>query len=259
MMNKLFRNFLILIALSGGVTASEVTTNILRDAITNPPTSRLMLAKASASEPVSLDMSGKGKQEPVSLKKAMVLSMVLPGAGQYYAGAKFRGQLFMGIEAATWIGFTAYRIYGNWKKNDYQSYAAAHAGVDNTGKNEEFYDWIGFYDNRNEFNNFGRLFYPERGYLPDTRAYYWQWDSSANRFRFKNMKDAAKTAFRNSTFLLGVAIANRIIASIDTYRTVKAARKKLAGLSKFGEYNLSVTPRPFGHNPSLSLAINRRF
>jgi hypothetical protein len=194
-----------------------------------------------------------------SLKKAMMLSMLFPGAGEYYAGSKFKGQVFMGIEAALWAGFIGYRVYGGWKKEDFKSYAAAHAGVDNNGKSDEFYDWIGFYDNRDEFNQFGRLFFPDREYLSDSPANDWQWHSESDRERYKNIKDASKIAFRNSSFLLGMAIVNRVISGIDTYRTVKAARKKVSSISQVGEYRIKIKPKPFGRNPSIQLTVSRKF
>jgi len=217
---------------------------------------------AEQNKPATIDMSyksGKSRSGAVSLKKAMLLSVLLPGAGQYYSGAKLRGQVFMGIEAAVWLGFAAYRVYGGWRKDDYKAYAAAHAGVDNSGKNTDFYDWIGFYDSREEFNTLGRLYYPERSYLSDTRANSWQWDSSANRLRYKNIKDASKAAFRNASFMIGLAIANRVIASIDTYRTVKAAQNKLASLSNINGYQVAFSPRPFGANPGMSISVKRTF
>jgi len=211
-------------------------------------------------EPASLDMSTEESQEgQVSLKKAMILSFILPGAGQYYADSRFKGQVFMGVEAAIWSAFIGYRVYGGWKKDDYQAYAAAHAGVDNSGKNEEFYDWVGFYNNREEFNQFGRLYYPDRAYLPDNSSYDWQWQSEKDRLTFKELKDASETAFRNSTFLIGLAIANRVIAGIDTYRTVKAAQAKVRSLTQIGPYMFAVKTKVFGDNPGIKVTVTRKF
>ncbi|MCP4566039.1 MAG: hypothetical protein GY841_00505 [FCB group bacterium] len=195
----------------------------------------------------------------VSMKKAVLLSILLPGAGEYYAGSKFKGQVFMGVEAAIWSGFAALRMYGGWKKDDYKAYAAAQAGVDNSDKDEEFYDWIGFYENRDDFNQIGRLYYPERDYMPDSPANFWQWDSESSRLRYKEMKDDSKTAYRNSTFMLGLAILNRVVSSIDTYRTVKSAGRRVQSITQFGEYRLKVSPRLFGDNPSLKLSLSRKF
>ena len=253
----------ILLLCLGGAGAS------LAEGLALPPSTQLVLPPVSGGimavnqvKPATIDMSQKSDKHAegtISLKKAMLLSVLLPGAGQYYSGAKTRGEIFMGIEAAVWLGFAAYRVYGGWKKADYQAFAAAHAGVDNTGKSADFYDWIGFYDNRNEFNQLGRLYYPERSYMPDTRSYSWQWDSQANRLQYKNIKDMSKAAFRNSTFMIGLAIANRVIASIDTYRTVKAAQNRLASLSNINGYHVALSPHPFGANPGFSVAVTRKF
>lgn len=224
-----------------------------------PPVSMNLTTTAADTGRVSLDLSAPSTGKRVSTKKAMLLSVLLPGAGQYYAGSTFKGQVFMGIEAAIWSGFIAYRVYGGWKKDDYQSYAATHAGVDNEGKDDEFYDWIGFYENREEFNQLGRLYYPERSYLPDDAAHYWQWDSESSRMVFKNLKDASKRSFRNASFMLGLALFNRVIAGIDTYRTVKAAGKKVESMTQFGEYKVRVSPRLFGSNQGLSIALSRKF
>jgi len=224
-----------------------------------PPVSKNLTMLAADSGRVTLDMSEPSAGKRISTKKAMLLSVLLPGAGQYYAGSTFKGQVFMGIEAAIWSGFIAYRVYGDWKRDDYKSYAATHAGVDNDGKDEQFYDWVGFYENREEFNQLGRLYYPERPFLPDDAAHEWQWDSESSRAVFKNIKDASKKSFRNASFMLGLALFNRVIAGIDTYRTVKAAGKKVEAMTQFGEYKMHISPRLFGHNQGLSIALSRKF
>ncbi len=225
---------------------------------TTPISSRLASAQGD-DDRAYLDMSQKGSEKQISMKKAMVLSMLFPGAGQYYADSKFKGQVFMGVEASIWAGFISYQVYGGWKKDDYKDFAAAHAGVDNSDKDEEFYDWVGFYENREEFNQFGRLYYPDRAYLPDNGSYDWQWDSESNRATFKEIKDQSKTALRNSTFMIGLAIANRIIAGIDTYRTVKAAKAKIKSLTQLGEYHFALSPKLFGDNPRMNLTVSRKF
>lgn len=262
MMKKLVLSIIALCCLCMIATGAAEEINLTYSDLIMPvrPLPIGFLAAADDQDQAFLDMSQQmGAEKKISMKKAMVLSMLFPGAGQYYADAKFKGQVFMGVEAAIWTGFIAYRVYGGWKKDDYLDYASAHAGVDNTGKNDEFYDWIGFYDNREEFNQFGRLYYPDRAYLPDNSSYDWQWDSSENRISFKEMKDASKMAFRNSTFMIGLAIANRIIAGIDTYRTVKSAQTKLKSLTQLGEYHFALSPKIFGDNPNIKLTVSRRF
>jgi len=247
------------LSVSGMAGDVELRYTSLLDPV--PPVSGELMADGDQSRPTSLDMSEleTSDRKNISMKKALLLSILLPGAGQYYADARFKGQVFMGVEAAIWSAFFAYRVYGGWKKDDYRDYAAAYAGVDHTDKSDEFYDWLGFYDSREEFNQFGRLYYPERAYLPDNESFNWQWQSEEHREQYKELKDDAEIAFRNSTFLIGLAVANRVIAGIDTYRTVKAAQAKLKSLTQIGDYRFTFKPDLWGDDPGFTVKVSKKF
>lgn len=63
--------------------------------------------------------------EPVAPKsptKAFLLSALLPGMGELYAGSN-RGYIFLGIEAASWITFASYRMSANDKEDELYAYA----------------------------------------------------------------------------------------------------------------------------------------
>ncbi|MCK5127458.1 MAG: hypothetical protein KAR42_14475 [candidate division Zixibacteria bacterium] len=225
-----------------------------------PMSGDIKYASTENGKPGFLDMSRQGSDsDKLSLKKGLLLSFLLPGAGEYYAGAKTRGQIFMGVEAAIWTGFIGYQVYGNWKEDDYKRIATAHADVNHDGKDDVFYDMIGFYSNRTEYNQFGRLFYPDRPYYADNDSYYWQWDSEARRLEYKRLKEDSKTALRNSTFMLGLALANRVVSAIDTYRTIKSANKKIKSITQLGEYHLEVSPKVFSDNPTVTVTLTRKF
>lgn len=257
MLSRIFI-YLLLALVACGMAAAQQQSVIAPVALISKTVNNQVTLPVSSS-PSFIDMSSITPGREVSLEKAVVLSVLLPGAGEYYAGAKFKGQVFMGVEAAIWSGFAAFRVYGHWKEDDYKAYAAAHAGVDNNGKDDQFYDWIGFYSSREEFNQIGRLYTSDRAYLPDTRSYYWQWDSSTDRMKFKDIKDASKTAFRNSTFMIGLALLNRLISGIDTYRTVKAAGKRVDSVAQLGDYKFKISPRLTGYNPGIKVSVTRKF
>ncbi len=199
------------------------------------------------------------RPEKVSMQKAMLLSILFPGAGQYYAGAKFRGQVFMGAELGIWAGFIAYRVYGDWKEDDFQAFATARAGLPPGDRSNEFYDWVGFYESRDEFNQLGLLFFPERSGLSDTPENYWQWESDTDRLHYKELVEDSKRAERNSNFLLALAFVNRVIAGIDTYRTVKAVNRQARSITEFGDYKLNIDSDVFSENPRVGISIARRF
>jgi len=71
---------------------------------------------------------------------ALGLSFVLPGAGHYYTDNKSRMMFFGTNEALIWSGFFGFRLYGNWKKEDYSAWSSFHAGAVVDGKDDRFFE-----------------------------------------------------------------------------------------------------------------------
>ena len=200
----------------------------------------------------------------LSKTKAVVLSLLLPGAGQYYAGAKGRAEVFIGAELAVWAGVLAFHTYGNWKEDDYIRYAERHAGIHPSGKDDDFFKNLTFYDNRDDYNTAGRIINPSAPYYPHTQSYYWQWESNDARLAYRSIRNASKTAFRKATFMIGMAVFNRIISGIDSFWVVKKMTQQTEPEEEFSEASsnkvkVKFNANPFGHNPSVSLNLLRQF
>lgn len=216
---------------------------------------------------MSASDSKKETKTPVnslSKTKAVILSLLLPGAGQYYAGAKGRAEVFIGAELAVWAGVLAFHTYGNWKEDDYIRYAERHAGIDPSGKDDDFFKNLTFYDNRDDYNTAGRIINPSAPYYPHTQSYYWQWESSDARLAYRSIRNASKTAFRKATFMIGMAVFNRIISGIDSFRIVKKMTQQTAPEEEFSSaasnrIKMKFKANPFGHNPGISLNLLRQF
>src|SRR3990172_4434817 len=119
--------------------------------------------------------------ERKSPARALVLSLLLPGAGQYYTESKTKAGIFVGAEVSLWAGFFAFRSVGSWKKTDYQNYAVARAGINPDGKDDDFYERLVFYDNRDEYNQLTRLFNgPQAPVYPESDFWDWEGDSQAS-------------------------------------------------------------------------------
>ncbi|UCD18008.1 MAG: hypothetical protein JSV44_03630, partial [Candidatus Zixiibacteriota bacterium] len=201
----------------------------------------------------------------LSKTKAIALTLLLPGAGHMYIGEKRRGEVFMGAEAVAWAGAAAFFIYGNWKEDDYRNFAIEHAGIDPGQDDKEFFKMLSFYDNRNEYNGAGRLYEAGRPYWQGPK-YYWQWDSETSREKYRSMRNAAESSFRKAVFMIGVAVANRIVAGIDTFRLLK---KKVRSQEDDEEEvdddylgflkKIKVSANPFSSNPKLKLSYTYRF
>jgi len=57
--------------------------------------------------------------------KAMLLSAIMPGAGQYYAGSKIKAAAFFAVEVAAWTGVVYFYGKGKDEEDEFMKYADA--------------------------------------------------------------------------------------------------------------------------------------
>ena len=58
--------------------------------------------------------------------KALLLSAIIPGAGQYYAGAKIRAAVYLAVEVAAWGSVIYYYNQGKNKEDEFMAFADGH-------------------------------------------------------------------------------------------------------------------------------------
>ncbi len=61
-----------------------------------------------------------------SVAKAAVLSLLVPGAGQFYVGDKLKAVPFFLADVAGWATYFGFRSQGNKRENEYRNYADQH-------------------------------------------------------------------------------------------------------------------------------------
>lgn len=207
----------------------------------------------------------KGKSEKSKPKysktKAVILSLLVPGAGHYYVNKKGRGQLFFGAEIATWFGYFAFHSYGRWKEDDYKKYGIQRAGITSTGHDDAFYRNLLFYDSREDYNESGRIINPGSPYYPNNPQYDWFWESTESRQAYRTMRNDSEVAYRKATFMLGVALVNRIIASIDALRLARKESNRFKDDDFFTRHNIEfdIKADPFAENSEFGLVVRHRF
>jgi len=201
---------------------------------------------------------GEKKEGLKSVTKAAFLSFILPGAGEIYGGSKTKGQIFIFSEASVWAGFLGFRTYGSWLKKDYKVYAASHAKVNLEGKSDNFFDELGFYDSRDQYNQFAPLYHrgDKRPY-PEEDFWNWEWDSRDSRYYYRDLKNRSKNASRNALYLVGLSIVNRIVSVVDAMKTVRTYNRKKS--LEFSQMKFDLKANPLGHNPTVMLYISRRW
>lgn len=90
---------------------------------------RLQLAQAmnQTQEPTAPDSNvGAMNEAKLVPGKALLLSAILPGAGQYYAKSPIMAGVFLALEIGAWTGVAIYHKDGMDKEGQYIAYANAH-------------------------------------------------------------------------------------------------------------------------------------
>lgn len=161
--------------------------------------------------------------------KALFRSLIIPGAGERYVGKKSLGKAFLISEVTLWVGYFAFKEYGDWIRKDALSFAATHSGAQIKNKPSQFFVDIGNYIDVGQYNDAKqRLRQFDKVYTGED--YYWAWDTDGNRHEFEQMRIASDQAKNRAVFVLGGVFANHILSAIDavwqTYRHNKNLDQK---------------------------------
>jgi len=233
-------------------------TEITRSLLTQPLLSNSPYYQ-SQDQKDFFEMPGEFEERKEGLKsvtKAAFLSFLLPGAGEIYAGSQTRGKIFLSVEASFWAGFFGFRTYGSWLKRDYRNYAASRAGVNLAGKPDDFFDDLAFYDNRDEYNQFARLYHRDDvAPYPENDFWNWEWDSPYSKSYYRDLKNRSKSAYRKALYMMGLSLVNRIVSVVDAMKAVRSYnRKKSLEISKVRfDFKLN----PLGHDRKLMLYLTK--
>lgn len=193
------------------------------------------------------------QSEQKSVLKAALYSALLPGGGEWYLGQRKRARYFIGAELISWIGYLSFKTYANWKEADFIRLASAGANTNLEDKNDEFRDWVGFFDSIDEFNTIGRVFAPERPYLQDTEENHWFWSDPSERRTYRHLKNRSREADRRADFMIGAAVVNRIVSVIDAVVTARGMRRKLGSDFSSGQrFKFDISPFDQRHQVQLT-------
>ena len=183
--------------------------------------------------------------EPPGRLEVLGLSLLLPGLGHRALGHSTRAQILMTVEGGLWTAFGGFRLQGKIRKDRYADMAEIFAGVPNAhGRPDEYYRRLGSYRSSEEYNDEvrrdararwgddlqARAEYFERHKVPADQV--WNWTSSAAWERYRHKRGASLLSYRRSRNMIGLALANRLLAAVDTQRLVHN-RGKQAGVSFF--------------------------
>lgn len=158
-----------------------------------------------------MESGERGYAEPSPNRRAMVLSLLVPGLGQYSAGATGYGKLFFAAELASWGAYYYNSGMKTAKRRDYLGCAARHAGVNPEGKGLSYLNAIGAYASSYEYNNYQLT---QDDPVVYSGSLEWEWDSTASRFRFKELRKEELDYENNMKFCVAGIVLNHLLSAL---------------------------------------------
>ncbi len=171
----------------------------------------------------SIGLSGnlfaKEKGQALFLK-----SLVVPGWGQYEAGRTTHALAFLSADLLFIGSALSLSHHGRQLRDDYEAFAAAHAGVSGSHGKEFYIDvanWISVFD-YNEQRMADRSF----GALYDTETEYWMWDSEGNRARMDEMRLTSDRSLNRVIYAVALIGVNHVVSAFHAGRLQSQAKKQ---------------------------------
>lgn len=174
---------------------------------------------------------------------AFLMSAVLPGWGQLYTGHTTKAKVFLGVEAAIWIGYASYTIQGDMRREDYEEYATIFAGVGDNVSSSYYQDIADFIQSEGDASYNQDIRAEARSLYPDdldaqaaylaANGYYgdqsWQWQSEARFDHYRELRSLEQQSERSAFYMTGLAVLNRAVSSIDAAWMARRYNERAAG------------------------------
>lgn len=191
-------------------------------------------------------------------KKAFLLSLMVPGLGQWYVKSGKGVRFFAVVEASLWVVMIGHTLSARWAVENYKAFAGDHAMADLAGKNSKYFVDIGNfldiydYNHKKLVDGYTELVYPEN------RVFFWQWDSDNSRSRFRKMRiDADATRNRAVYFGAGIFI-NHMISAIHATLVARQG-KPLEKSAQTSRFYFSMSNFPESNTPMLVASYTRQW
>ena len=166
-------------------------------------------------------------------RKALLYSLLLPGAGELALGARGRATGFFAAEGLIWTHYVWFQVAGRLRRDDYIEQAQLNAGVGTDSEEDSYWKLVGQYERS---SGSGPGSYEEtvrrdaRDQFPDDPAAQdayvaenlptgdraWNWSSSSLQTSYRATRASSNRAFDRAKYSFAAAILNRLVSAIDT-------------------------------------------
>jgi hypothetical protein len=148
--------------------------------------------------------------------KASLLSLLLPGMGELYAGGPRSGRFFLFTEGMFWTGMAVFKSLEDSRTDTYGAHASAHAGIRLGGKSDRLIEEVGIYSSIYTRN--ARELYVSGEFAdlrPETSDETWEWDSDASRYKFLTLRSNSTSAEQKAFLFVGALVFNRFASALN--------------------------------------------
>ena len=227
----------------------------------------------------------KGK----STKRGFLYSLILPGAGEFYAGSKIKAVLFVGLEAAFWTGYFSNHKKGKDKEDEYLKYAdatwdvyaysdslQAHYGLDKDSVTGIVIDTPGvFFASPTDSIVISHSIYLELGQdLKKDQQYYemigkydqfrFGWDDydgsvfeTAHRKFYLDLRHDSNSLLDKANRYVMISLANHLLSAFDAAIAVRHFNRKG---EKFSEIDIKLRLAEYNRNEIIpKLTVSTKF
>lgn len=161
-------------------------------------------------------------REGKSILLAVGLSLIVPGAGEMYAGNMRTGRYLMAADGALWLTYAGFVLHGNWVMDDARTFAAMKSGANFSGKDDRFDVNVGNFMSTDAYNE-TRLRNREYEDVYSGNSYHWMWLQEGDRQHYRNLRIKSDQIHQSSEFIIGALVVNRIISALLAWRSVQSA------------------------------------
>ncbi len=170
------------------------------------------------------NLIGPVENKEKSKTLAFLLSLAVPGLGEYYLNRFDVGKYFTIAEGGLWLSLYGFDYYGKFQRDNYINFAKVNGNVNTSGKDETYWAVIGNYMNIYDYNN-EKLLNRQFNAVYDENTYYWFWNSNEERKKYRNLWLSSESAFNNKQFPISLIIINHIASAINAALIAKVITK----------------------------------
>lgn len=175
---------------------------------------------------ILLTLIGSLFAQELAPKNTVIKSIILPGWGELAHKSK-SAYIFLGTEAALWLGFAGLRYSGYVQNQDLIAYTQLNAGITDYPSDVQYWSDLGnymSYEDHEEDMLENRS--PQDIWSTD---YSWEWSSEDNLLEYEALFRRKELTLLSSEFVITGLIVNRIASVIN----VRYLDKKNMQLSAF--------------------------